>query len=220
MKYNALIFDMDGTMVHNMPFHNKALVDTLAEAGVQLPSDMTEFYNSIYGKKTAEVFRVMLGSQMKDDEVMYWGERKEILYREQYAKYREPLPGLLQLLERANTLGLPMAVASASSPQNISFILDDLNLRRHFKIVMSGNDVQYGKPNPEIFIKSAKSMGVEPSDCLVFEDAMNGIDAARLANMDAVFISTTINAREIDGQPHVVRAVPDFTHLNLQTLLG
>lgn len=219
MKYGAFIFDMDGTLVHNMPFHNKALEDVITEAGVQIPINTTEFYSSVYGKKTAEVFRMLLGAHAKDSEVAYWSERKEALYRERFASSCEPLPGLLPLLEHANALGLPMAVASASPPENISFILNELNLHRYFQIMLSGHDVQYGKPNPEIFLKSAKSMGVEPSDCLVFEDALHGIEAARRASMAAVFISTTVDAREVAGQAHVLCAVPDFTHLDLATLL-
>jgi beta-phosphoglucomutase family hydrolase len=218
MKYSALIFDMDGTLVHNMPIHNQAWHDTLAEAGVQI--DLDEFNRSTTGKKTAEILRLNLGAQLSDAEVAYWGERKEALYRERFACCREPLPGLLHLLEQAHTLGLPMAVASAAPPDNIPFILDELDLRRHFQAVVGGHDVQHGKPNPEIFLKSARILGVEPARCLVFEDALGGIEAARRAGMEAVMICTTIDAQEVAGQPHVLCAVPDFTHLDLPTLLG
>ena len=219
MKYNALIFDMDGTLVHNMPVHNKALEETLTEAGVQLPADMTEFINSTYGKKATEVFRGVLGTHATDTDVIYWTERKEALYRERFARWREPLPGLLHLLEQARNLGLPMAVASASPPENVSFILDELNLHIYFKAVLTGQDVQHGKPDPEIFLKSASELGVAPSECLVFEDGIHGIEAARRAGMDAVLITTTLDAREVAGQPHVICAAPDFTHIDLQALL-
>jgi beta-phosphoglucomutase len=218
MKYSALIFDMDGTLVHNMPIHNQAWQDTLAEAGVQIELD--EFNRSTTGKKTAEILRLMLGAQLSDSEVANWGERKEALYRERFASYREPLPGLLHMLEQARTFGLPMAVATAAPPDNIGFILDELDLRRYFKAVVGGHDVQHGKPDPEIFLKSAQILGIEPAGCLVFEDALSGIEAARRAGMDAVMICTTINAQEVAGQPHVLRAVPDFTHLDLPTLLA
>jgi beta-phosphoglucomutase family hydrolase len=218
MKYNALIFDMDGTLVHNMPFHNLAWRDTLAEAGVQI--DLEEFNRATTGKKSAEIVRMVLGDQLSDSQVTYWLERKEALYRERFACCREPLPGLLHLLEQAHDIGIPMAVATASPPENISFILDVLNLRRYFTAVVGGHDVQFGKPNPEIFLKSAQTLGIEPAHCLVFEDALGGIEAARRAGMDAVMICTTIPAQEVAGQTHVLRAVPDFTHLDLPVLLG
>lgn len=218
MKYSALIFDMDGTLIHNMPIHNQAWQDTLAEAGVQI--DLNEFNRATTGKKSSEIIRLLLGTQLSDAEVAHWGEQKEALYRERFALYREPLPGLLHLLEQATALGLPMAVATASPPANISFILDELDLRRYFKIVVGGTDIQHGKPNPEIFLKSAHLLGIESASCLVFEDALGGIEAARRAGMDAVMICTTIDAQEVVGMSHVQYAVPDFTHLDLPTLLG
>ena len=218
MKYSALIFDMDGTLVHNMPIHNQAWQDTLAEAGVQIDKD--EFNRATTGKKTAEILRLMLGAQLSDADLAYWEQRKEALYRERYACCREPLPGLLHLLEQAQSLGLRMAVATAAPPDNIGFILDELDLRRYFDAVVGGQDVKFGKPDPEIFLKSARTLGVEPSACLVFEDALSGIEAARRAGMAAVMICTTIEAAEVAGQPHVLRAVPDFTHLDLAALLG
>jgi beta-phosphoglucomutase family hydrolase len=218
MKYNALIFDMDGTLIHNMPIHIQAWHDTLAEAGVLI--DLDEFNRATTGKKTGEILRMMLGAQLSDPEVAYWANRKEALYRERFACCREPLPGLLHLLEQAQELGLRMAVATAAPPENIPFILDELDLRRYFTAVVGANDVKNGKPHPEIFLKAAKILGVEPADCLVFEDALGGIEAALRAGMDAVMLCTTIDAQEVAGMPHVLRAVPDFTYLDLPTLVG
>lgn len=218
MKYNALIFDMDGTLVHNMPIHNQVWSDTLAEAGIQI--DLDEFNRLTTGKKNVEILRMMFGREITDAELAYWSARKEALYRERYACCREPLPGLLRLLEQAHALKLPMAVATAAPPENVSFILDDLDLRRHFKAVVGAHEVQNGKPDPEIFLKAAGALGAKPQSCLVFEDALAGIEAARRAGMDAVMLCTTIESYEVEGQPHVLRAVPDFTHLDLPALLG
>jgi beta-phosphoglucomutase family hydrolase len=220
MKYTALIFDMDGTLVHNMPFHNQALQDALAKAGVQIQMEPDEFYRFIYGKKTEEVLRALLGPQASDAEIAYLCERKEVLYRKRFACCREPLPGLLHLLEQARAQGILMAVASAAPPDNIPFILDELDLRRYFTVVVNGHEVQQGKPHPEIFLKAARTLDVEPASCLVFEDALSGIEAARRAGMDAVMLCTTIDAQEVAGQSHVLCAVPDFTHLDLPALLG
>ncbi len=216
MKYKALIFDMDGTLVHNMHFHNQAWKDTLAEAGVQI--DVDEFHRSTSGKTTSEILHRFLGSQLSDKEVDYWAQRKEALYRERYICCREPLPGLLALLEQARALGLPMAVATAAPPANIAFVLDELDLRRHFDAVIGGHQIQRGKPDPEIFLKAAEAMGVAPAACLVFEDALGGIEAARRAGMQAVMILTTMSAQDVAGMPHVLLAVPDFTHFDLTSL--
>jgi beta-phosphoglucomutase family hydrolase len=217
MKYTALIFDMDGTIVHNMPIHNQAWKETLAEAGVQI--DMDEFHRTTVGKKTHKIMRFMLGTERSEADLLYWGERKELLYRERFSAFRQPMPGLLSLLEQAQSSGLSMAIASAAPPENISFILDELDLRRFFKVVVGGNDIEHGKPDPEIFIKAAKGLKAEPSSCLVFEDALAGIEGAHRAGMDAVFICTTHTAHEVAGMSHVLSAIPDFTYVDIPKLL-
>lgn len=216
MRYKAFIFDMDGTIVHNMPVHNQAWQDTLAEAGVHIDQD--EFNRQTTGKRTPEIVRLMLGSQLSEAEIAYWGERKETLYRQRFAGCGEPLPGLLEVLELAHQKALPMAVASAAPPDNVNFILDELDLRKYFQVVVNGEEVPRGKPDPEIFLRAAKSLQTEPCDCLVFEDALSGIEAARRAGMDAVFLTTTIPADETAGKTHVISAVPDFAHLDLAAL--
>ena len=218
MKYSAFIFDMDGTLVHNMPAHNQAWQDTLAESGVKLSLD--ELNRITTGRKTPEILHMLLGGQLSAAEVTYWSNRKETLYRDRFANFREPLPGLVPMLEQAAALGIPMAVATAAMPENIPFILDSLDLRHYFKAVVGGADIQHGKPDPEIFLKSASILGVAPTGCLIFEDALGGIEAARRAGMDAVMVCTTIDAQEVTGQAHVVSAVPDFTYINLLSLLG
>jgi len=216
MKNNALIFDMDGTLVHNMHYHNQAWKDTLAEAGVQI--DLDEFHRATSGKIGQEIIRIFLGAQLSDAQVDYWFQRKEALYRERYACCREPLPGLLALLEQARALGLPMAVATAAPPDNISFVLDELDLRRYFNVVIGGHQIERGKPDPEIFLKAAQEMGLQPAACLVFEDALGGIEAARRAGMPAILICTTMAPEDVAGMPHVLMAVPDFTHIDLASL--
>lgn len=218
MKYKALIFDMDGTIVHNMPTHNQAWSDTLAEAGVQI--DLDEFYRTTTGKKTTEILQMMLGHELSEAELAWWGDRKEALYRERFAENREAMPGLLDLLEQAHALGLSLAVATAAPPENISFILDELDLRRHFDAVVGAQDIKNGKPDPEIFLKAAQTLNVEPGKCLVFEDALAGIEGARRAGMDAIMICTTLPAHETAEEAHVVSAIEDYTQVNLSSLLG
>lgn len=218
MTYKALIFDMDGTIVHNMPTHNQAWQDTLAEAGVQIDQD--EFHRKTSGQKNAEIVRLMLGEHLSSEEVAQWSERKEVLYRERFAEQRETVPGFMALLHAAREKGLVAAVASAAPPENLDFILDGLDLRKRFEVVVGGEDVERGKPNPDIFLKAAINLGVKPEECLVFEDALAGIEAARRAGMDVIVVLTTLHREEVEQIPHVLQAVEDFSQLNVATLLA
>lgn len=218
MNYKALIFDMDGTIVHNMPTHNQAWQDTLAEAGVHIDQD--EFHRQTSGQKNQEILRLMLGDQLTDEEIAHWTDLKETRYRERFACCIEAVAGFNELMEAGKLAGLKLAVASAAPPENISFILDGLGIREQFDAIVGGEDVVNGKPHPDIFLKAAGMVGCAPADCLVFEDALAGIEAARRAGMDVVAVLTTIHADELSGIDHIIAKVPDFTAFDLTAALA
>jgi HAD superfamily hydrolase (TIGR01509 family) len=190
----------------------------LAEAGVQV--DQEEFHRRTSGLKNQEILKMMLGNQLSDEEINYWTLRKEGRYRDRFSCCIEPVPGLIELLEQATKLGIKLAVASAAPPDNLTFILDGLEIRGYFKAVVGGEDVMHGKPAPDIFLKAAAMLGVEPSNCLVFEDALGGIEAARRAEMDVFAILTTLHRHEVTGTANLISAGPDFTHFDLLAVAG
>ncbi|HNV72520.1 MAG TPA: HAD hydrolase-like protein, partial [Candidatus Ozemobacteraceae bacterium] len=126
----AFIFDMDGTLVDNMAWHTRAWVELLADHGRSL--DVAEFSARSGGRKSAEVVRELFGEQLSASEVTDLVNQKELLYRSLYRRHLKLLPGLRRFLTRAVKLGIPMAVATAAPPRNISFLLDGLNLRPFF----------------------------------------------------------------------------------------
>jgi beta-phosphoglucomutase len=113
-----------------------------------------------------------------------------------------------------------LAVATSAPPANIVFTLDDLDLRRHFDTVVGAADVARGKPHPDVFLKAAEKLGVDPRACIVFEDAPMGVEAARRAGMKAVVITTTLPADAFREFDNVVRIVEHYEDLNVGDLLG
>jgi HAD superfamily hydrolase (TIGR01509 family) len=203
----ALIFDMDGTMVDNMRFHDDAWESWHREHG--LPFDRPSFFRTTAGMAVGEIVGPYFPG-LGAEEIARLGEAKEAIYRESYRAHVAPLPGLLPLMARARSFGVPMAVASAAPPENIALVLDTIGLRAEFATVISPSQGFRGKPHPDMFVEAARRMGVAPETCLVFEDAPNGVEAARRAGMRAVAMLTMLGAEGFSAYDNVVASAADF----------
>jgi beta-phosphoglucomutase family hydrolase len=217
MRFRALIFDMDGTIVDNMGFHNRAWAIWHERHG--LPFDEANFFARTAGKANAEILGPLFPAA-NAAEIERHAEDKEAIYREIYAAHAAPLPGLMELLALAEAQHIPKAVATAAPPGNIEAVLDRLDLRKRFATVVSPSQGFRGKPHPDMFLAAAERMGVPPADCLVFEDAPLGIEAARRAGMKAVALLTMLTASDFAADGTVIAAVKDFTALDGGALLA
>ena len=212
----AFIFDMDGTLVDNMRFHGAAWQTMLRENGIE--TDPHEFLVKTAGKTNREIIPNFF-TDATEDRLLELGLRKEIIYRELFLPERRAISGAIEFLEAAQTLGVKMAVATAAPVANMEFILDGLDLRRFFSVITTAADVSHGKPNPEVFLKTAEKLGVKPKNCLVFEDAVNGFEAAHRAGMKSIGIATVNSIEDILRLDSVVEAQNDFSNLSPQELI-
>jgi len=214
----AFVFDMDGTIVDNMAFHMESWLAFFARRGKTYDPDA--FFRETAGAQGREILRERLGPDIPDDEIAVLAQEKEALYREMYAPHRSAIRGFEDFVTRARADGVKLAVATAAPPANIVFTLDDLDLRRHFDAIVGAADVARGKPHPDVFLKAAEKLGVAPADCIVFEDAPMGVEAARRAGMKAVVITTTLPADAFREFDNIVRIVEHYEDLNVGELLG
>lgn len=213
----AFIFDMDGTLVDNMRFHGAAWQQMLLENGIE--ADAHEFLVKTAGKTNREIIPNFF-ADADEARLSELGLRKETLYRELFLPERRAINGVIEFLEKSKQLGVKMAVATAAPTANMEFILDGLNLRRFFDAITTAADVSHGKPNPEVFLKSAKKLDVEPKNCLVFEDAFNGFEAAHRAGMKSIGIATVNSIADILNLDSILEAQNDFTNLKPHELIA
>lgn len=213
----GFILDMDGTLVDNMSFHERTWLDLLAESGVSVTAD--EFHRRASGRTNPDILREFLGDRIAESEMAGWTARKEALYRDAYRPHLRPIPGLLDFLAAADREGIPMAIATSGTPDNVEFVLDGLGIGPLFAAVVTGDEVTRGKPHPEMFLTAADRLGVEPEASVVFEDSRAGVEAGRRAGMRVLVIATTSGIHEVEGTPGVVAVVDDFTALDPSTLL-
>lgn len=212
----AFIFDMDGTLVDNMHVHTEAWGKMLAENNIEMNAH--DFLVKTAGKTNREIMPMVFGD-ISDERINELADRKESLYRETFLPVRKPVEGVIEFLEAAQSLGIKMAVATAAPVANMEFILDGLDLRRYFQAVTTAAEIQNGKPDPEIFLKSAEKLAVEPNNCIVFEDALGGFEAAHRAGMKSIGIATVNSIEDILKLDSVVEAHKDFTILQPSILV-
>jgi HAD superfamily hydrolase (TIGR01509 family) len=195
---SALIFDLDGTMLDNMSLHAEAFAVFAARHGLPplTPADRVR----LDGKRNSEIFPVLFGRVLDDDEWRAFEEEKESLYREISLGRLRPLRGFERLLARADTHGLPVAIATSAPAANVEHSLRETGLGRLTAVVVRGDQVPRGKPAPDVFLAAADLAGVAADRCLAFEDAPAGVAAARAAGMACVALTTSFAAGALAAQ--------------------
>jgi HAD superfamily hydrolase (TIGR01509 family) len=208
----ALLFDMNGVIVDDMAFHERAWLALAARHGRSLTPE--EFRREMSGRRNLDNVRHVFGD-VPDAVVRAYQAEKEEAYREAFRPHLAPLPGLLALLAEARAAGLRVAVATSAPEKNISFVLDGLDLRGRFDAVVGEAEVKRAKPDPEIYLTAAARLGVEAEGCVVFEDSLLGIAAGQGAKMPVVGMTTTHTAEELR---HCALVVADFRSVTIAEL--
>lgn len=203
------IFDWDGVIIDSAKLHEQSWHRLATELGK--PIAPGSFLRG-FGMKSAWIIEEIHRWSTEPAEVARLTERKEALYREIVAQSDiAPLPGAAAWLERLHAAGVPCAVASSTHRLNIEAVLDRIGLKDAFREIISADDVEHGKPNPEVFAKAAERLGVAPDRCVVFEDAHVGIEAAHAAGMKVVAVATTHPPEELKAADLVVRRLDELT---------
>lgn len=218
MTPKAFLFDLNGTMINDMDFHLRVWYDVLVnELGATLTLEGVR--SNMYGKNDELFVRVFGPDKFTKAQMDEIAHRKEVKYQELYRPHLKLIDGLQEFLEEAKRAGIKMAIGSAAIPFNIDFVLDNLDIRHYFSAIVSADDVVESKPHPEVFLKGAQLLGVAPAECIVFEDAPKGVEAAARAGMQAVALTTLHADHEFRGLSNVLFFAPDYTFSGIQTLL-
>ncbi len=216
-KHKAFLFDLNGTMIDDMQYHIKAWHRILNELGADI--SLEQMKAECYGKND-ELLERMFPGRFSEAEKQNMSLEKEKKYQAQYKPHLDLLPGLDGFLRSAHGSEIKMAIGSAAIMFNIDFVLDNLNIRSYFDVLVSADDVQKSKPDPETYLTCASMLKYEPGDCIVFEDSPKGVESARRAGMKAVVITTLHEPHEFDQYSNVLICVKDYTDKRLQELLN
>jgi beta-phosphoglucomutase len=183
----AAVWDVDGTLVDTAELHYEAWARFAADIGE--PFTRADFA-ATFGKRNPEIIRQLFDPHADDARCADWGERKEVYYRTAADEAGVALlPGARELLDGLARAGWVQAIGSSAPPANLDLILRLTQTQDYFRAVVTGEDVTRGKPDPQVFSLAAERLGVPPSRCVVFEDAVAGVEAAKAAGMRCVAVT-------------------------------
>lgn len=209
----ALIFDMDGVIVDNTPIQARAF--QLLFRDLDLKADANDLLRRLNGMPATDILEQVFDKPVPEKDLKKYADQREFLYRTLYWDERRAASGLVGFLEAARTAGLRIGLGSGSANDTLSYILDHLDLRRFFDVVVGADDVDSGKPHPETYATVAEKLGVAPESCLVFEDAILGEHAAYKAGMHCVAVTTNLGATDFQAP---LLAIKDFSGLTPEHL--
>lgn len=212
------LFDLNGTMIDDMGYHLDVWYNVIVK---DLGADMTrdEVKHHLYGKSQEVLMRIFGKERFSNTELDRIAFDKEMQYQQLYRPHLDLIPGLFAFLERTWEENIKMAIGSAAIPFNIDFVIDNLKIRHYFDAIVSADDVIESKPDPETFLKAAAQLNVDPSSCIVFEDAPKGVESAKNAGMKAVVITTTHPEKDFRAYDNIIMFIEDYTDLTPQMVL-
>lgn len=217
MQDIAVIFDLDGTLIDNNSFHIKAWQEFYKKRNRTLTEE--EYKQHFNGKTNADVLAYVFERSLSAQERDSFTTEKEDLYRIIYEPHIKPVKGLLKLLQELQNAGIPMAIATSGIKVNIDYMFKHLGIQHFFKEVIYSKHIQKGKPDPEIYFLTAKKLNVLPKNCIVFEDAVAGIQAAKAAGMKVVAIATTHTPEELELADKLIYDYDEMSVKNIKELL-
>lgn len=215
MNVKAFLFDLNGTMINDMHYHIDAWHGILNDLGADLSYERVK--SECYGKNNELLDRIFPG-RFSEAEKNAMSIDKEKAYQETYRPHLALIDGLEEFLKNAHAAGIKMAITSAAILFNIDFVLDGLNIRNYFDVIISAESVRQSKPHPETFLMAAELLGVSPAECLVFEDTPKGVEAARIAGMRSVVITSLHQPGEFNEYDNIIQFASDFTGVAELTL--
>ena len=218
IERHAFIFDMDGVLTDNMRFHADAWVDLFRDFGLQ-GLDAERYLVETAGMKGLDVLRYFLDPNISETEAGRLTELKDFLYRVRSRDLMKPLPGLEKFLDLAESQCVRLGVGTGSGSKNINYTLGMLNMAEKFQAVVDPSQVRSGKPHPDIFLHVAALLDVQPSACIVFEDALPGVEASQRAGMQCVAVTTTNSASDFRSFDNIIAIIDDFVGLSPAGLL-
>jgi len=213
----ADIWDMDGVIADTAPYHLKAWQEVFQKRGANFTEE--DFRHS-FGQRNDTIIRNALGKEVSQDEIDVIANEKEESFRRRIRQNLKPLPGVIKLIRSLVKYEFKLALASSAPIENIQLLITGLGINNCFQCIICDKDVTEGKPNPQVFLLAAQKLGVEPKNCIVIEDAIAGVSAAKKAGMQCLAITNTHPRASLMEAVLIVDTLEEVSVNDLERLLS
>ena len=217
VKAKAVIWDMDGVIADTAPYHFSAWQEVFRKRKVNYTE---KDFKHNFGLRNDTIIRNILGRQIAQGEIDAIAKEKEETFRKVIRQKIKPLPGAVELIKSLRKQGFKMAIASSAPMENIRLITGSLGIDNCFQSIVTGQDVTEGKPSPQGFLLAAQRLGVEPKNCIVIEDAVAGVAAAKRAGMRCLAITNNHPRESLKQADLIVDTLEAVTVNDLERLLA
>ncbi len=213
----AVLWDMDGVVADTATLHFRAWQAAFAERGVRFTK---EDFQRTFGQRNDNIIRSVMGEDVPDKEMQAISGEKEEKFRTEARRHVAAFPGVLPLMQALRERGFRMAVASSAPVENLRLLIEKLDIGRYLDAVVTAEDVARGKPDPQIFLLAAERLGVPPQDCVVIEDAVAGVAAAKRAGTRCIAVTNTHPREHLKEADLVVESLEQVSADRIERLLG
>ena len=209
----AVIFDLDGTLIDNNSYHIEAWKTFYDKVGKAF--SLEDYTKNINGRINRDIFNYVFDATLSAEQIEEYSNEKEAAYRELYAPHIKPINGLIDFLNELEKANVPKAIATSGLIPNINFMFEHIDIKKYFLDVIDSSQIKQGKPHPEIFLKAAASVKTDAKYCVAFEDSIAGIRSAKAAGMKVVALTTTHTAEDVKDADLIIK---DYTEISLTKL--
>ena len=213
----AIIFDLDGTLVDSLPYHHESWRIFFKKNNIE-ENDFDEIYKNYKGGGTLELMTSVFGDIYTKDELEKMSDDKEVIFRDIYRSKIFPINGLRKFLDSLKKNNILLSIGSNAIRKNVLMTIKELGITNYFSSIICGDEVSKGKPDPEMYIETLSNLKVNKNECIIFEDSIEGVTAAKNANIKAIGVTSSQSSETLKSVG-AFKTIEDYTKISIDNIL-
>ena len=214
----AIIFDLDGTLVDSLPYHHESWRIFFKNNNLE-ENDFSEILKEYKGGGTLELMTSVFGDTYTRDELKKMSDDKEVIFRDIYKSKIYPIEGLNKFLDNLKENNILLSIGSNAIRKNVLMTIQELGITNYFSSIICGDEVSRGKPDPEMYLKTLSNLKVSKNECIIFEDSIEGIEAARNADIKVVGVTSSQSSEKLKSVG-AFKTINDYTKISIDNIFN